>query len=94
MFLKNWELAGVAAITEASKNKYAKPSLRSAMPHNARAFCCADIPCFVSRQLKPIEKLMLKVKTKAELYSVSRIWADSERVRVSILLLLFLHPPF
>ena len=29
---------GVAAITEASKNKYTKLSLRSAMPHNVEAF--------------------------------------------------------
>jgi hypothetical protein len=30
---------GVAAITEASKNKYTKLSLRSAMPHNGTKLC-------------------------------------------------------
>jgi hypothetical protein len=35
---KKMEGCGVAAITEASKNKYTKPSLRFAMPHNGQGF--------------------------------------------------------
>jgi len=46
---------------------------------NVRAFCCAGILCYVSRQLKPIEKLMLKLCNVVEIYSVSRIWADSDK---------------
>lgn len=46
---------------------------------NVRAFCCAGILCSVSRQLKPIEKLMMKICNVAGIYSVSRIWADSDK---------------
>ena len=46
---------------------------------NGRAFCCAGILCSVSRQLKPIEKLKLKLNSFVEIYSVSRIWADSDK---------------
>jgi hypothetical protein len=34
------------------------------MTHNGGAFCCAGIPCSVSRQLKPIEKHKLKLCKK------------------------------
>jgi hypothetical protein len=40
---------------------------------NGRAFCCAGILCSVSRQLKPIEKLMMKLCNVAGIYSVSLI---------------------
>ena len=46
---------------------------------NVGAFCCAGILCSVSRQLKPIEKLMMKLCNVAGNYSVSRIWADSDK---------------
>jgi hypothetical protein len=46
---------------------------------NGRAFCCAGILCSVSRQLKPIEKLKMKLCNVVEFYSVSRIWADSDK---------------
>ena len=49
------------------------------MHANGRAFCCAGILCSVSRQLKPIEKLMMKLCNVAGIYSVSRIWADSDK---------------
>ena len=49
------------------------------MTHNDRAFCCADILCSFSRQLKPIEKLKMKLGNVDELYLVSRIWADSDK---------------
>jgi hypothetical protein len=34
---------------------------------NVRAFCCADIPCYVSREQKPIEKLKLKLNSFVEI---------------------------
>ena len=46
---------------------------------NGRAFCCAGILCSVSRQLKPIEKLKLKLCNVADLYLVRRTWADSDK---------------
>jgi hypothetical protein len=49
------------------------------MTHNGGALCCAGILCYVSRQLKPIEKLKLKLNSFAEIYPVSRIWADSDK---------------
>jgi hypothetical protein len=36
-----------------------------------RAFCCADIPYYVGREQKPIEKLMMKLRYRVEIYSVS-----------------------
>jgi len=46
---------------------------REIFAHNVRAFCCAGIPCYVSWEQKPIEKLKLKLYSFAEIYSFSPI---------------------
>jgi hypothetical protein len=46
---------------------------------NGGAFCFADIVCSASRQLKPIEKLVLMLCTFDEFYSVIWRWNDSDK---------------
>jgi hypothetical protein len=44
--------------------------------YNGRAFCCAGILCSVSRQLKPIEKLQLKLCKKL----IVIIWPEPKMI--------------